>query len=384
MKVSSSRKRQPPLPVPIMNANSTLDSTVGDIDVYVERNVYDLSKQQILDRAHLNSSDDIVCLVGSRAAGLQHGHSDYDAIVITSGPIPESRRSGTKFYYGVEPNVLSLDIMYLSLNSVKKWLTFLEPDNRRDLLRMSRFDLMHIWRITKAELIHNENGLDELQHQFGPQRVDEMVAAWNRVRGLASILESFDALHRHLDTAAWDCARQALVFAAETACASLGDSYPNNKFVHEKSQRLSHLMPNMLTQLWDLESCGRNSTDLNAFLERCRAFCDTYLGVKVPAFSSDMLHEVPLKTEAKLVTRGSNHFIVWNKTEVFQVSEFTAAVWRNLEEGLHTLSMLNNAMSSQMSTPGGEASSPCRVVVDRLEKAGLIRLDWMAIAEPYV
>ena len=352
--------------------------------MYIERNVQDLSRQQILDKTWLNSSDDIVCLAGSRAAGLQHGHSDYDALVITSGPIPKSRESGTKFYYGVEPNILSLDILYLSLDSVMKWIPMLDPEKRSDMVRMSRYRVMHIWRIAKSESIHNEKGLEELQNQFGPQRVDKMVAEWNRVRGLASILEAFDALHRDLATAAWDCAQQAIVFAAEAACASLGDSYPHNKFVHEKCHRMSHSMPNLLSQLWELEGCGRKSIEVVAYLEKCRSFCDEYLGVKVPEFSPNILQEVPLKMDANLVTNGSNHYLVWNKSEVFQVSDFTAAVWRKLEEGQHTISALNVAMSSEVSSTSAQINSPSTIVVKRLEQAGLVQFDWLATAEKYV
>ena len=52
--------------------------------MYVERHQYELTKSQILEKAHLNSSDDIVLLSGSRAAGLEHEHSDYDAVVVTT------------------------------------------------------------------------------------------------------------------------------------------------------------------------------------------------------------------------------------------------------------------------------------------------------------
>lgn len=352
--------------------------------MYIERNVHDLSKQQILDKACLNSANDIVCFAGSRAAGLQHGHSDYDAIVITSGPIPDSRASGTKFYYGAEPNILSLDIMYLSLDVVTKLLSLLELANRKHMLRVSRNELMHIWRIAKAEPIHNQKALEDLQEKFGPRRVDEMVAAWNRVRGLASLLEGFDALNRKLANAAIACTQLALTFAAEAACASAGDSYPNDKFVHEKCARMSRFMPDILSQLWDLESRDLSTIELPGYLEECRVFCETYLAASVPKYSPDMLREVPLKVEATLVSKGSIHYIVWNKSDVFQVSDFVAAVWRNLEKGEQTISKLDAAMFPEVSVTNNETIGPCRIVVESLEEAGLVRFDWLAAAEQHI
>lgn len=350
--------------------------------MYVERHQYELTKSQILEKAHLNSADDIVLLSGSRAAGLEHEHSDYDAVVVTSGPIPDSRAAGTKFFYGVEPRVVGLDIMYLAMDEVLSWAEVLEPGHRGEMLRLSYDSMMDIWRIVRADPIFNEEGLSLIQERFDIERVDRMVLSWSAVRSCANMLAAFEMLGRGHTAGAWSCGEKALIFAAQAACARHGDSYPNHKFVHEKCQRISHLEPTLLDHLWHLESTDRNSVEADHFLNDCAAFCQSYVGFDVDDTTAELIEEAPLRLEPITVVRDNiSNYIIWNKADVYEISDNVTHIINGFDQPIPTMRTLAHRLSTGAGIAAEEALEMCVNVVRRLEEFELVQFDWLGVAE---
>ena len=340
------------------------------LDINVEPvNEFAFSEEEVLAIASSLSADDALFYSGSVADGLGYAYSDCDIYVLTSQPVPDKLRHGTKYLYPGS-QTRKMDTIYFAAHEIRSLHEELLSVAKSEFKHLDHERLEHMWRIVVGKPIINGSRFTEVCNLFPRETVSKAISVWYWYQAASMFLEAVHVLEMDHQLRAYSLIRHAVCLAAQSILAATGDAYPSTRFTHEMSWRSQHY-PNLFSDLWNLEIV-QASNDNRPYLDSYMNFCRQYALVLPEVQSTRIGQSVPVKpTASVLLSNLKDNFLIWNKSEVFRASELVTELWPLLLSS-PSIVEIHEALDGRI--PVEELED----VISELETVGVVERDWLA------
>ena len=331
---------------------------------------YDISLEDVI-----RSPGDFVFESGSIQEGLGNARSDVDIYIVFDQKWTDI--PAIPFIFGGEQSYVDFEIHYLQdLENLRDQVDKVNEGNRNDILSLTFKELVLYYRIMIGSPLLNRAGLDELRSSFSKSKLSRILASWYRYKAWESLALANEQMRRvsGSGTVGIFACRNALDWSLDSYLASIGESYPGQKWVFEKLQRAIGRESPTFRTAWKLKAIGDRT--LVQYCDEVTRFCDGLVGEAPTDWNEQELNQ---NSYLPKVCDNVGSFIindvaylVQDKAFLYELNAEGRAVW-DLIDGKKSIGEIRRCIGER--SRDDSTSGMLEEFMNSLESSGIIRKD---------